>query len=112
HTDDALEGEGPVCARIEAFIEDTGMLDDVRDGVGVIVIEDSVRRPKDRSFLWRPNLDQAGSLAAREPLDGRRGTARHAEQNMPQSEGGRLGIVTRSARAGDGRCAYAHSYLV
>ena len=100
---DPLECECPVCARVKAVIKDAGMLDDVSDGVGVVVIKDSMGRPEDGALLRGPNLNQPFCFTSPETLNVGSGTTDDAKQDMAEPKGRCLRIVRRSAWAGDGR---------
>ncbi len=99
-----LECECPVCTRVKRMVEGVGPFEDVGEGVGLLVSEDGLRGPEDRSRTNRPDLKQAVSIAPAETsLHIGRRAADNAEENASNTKGRRLAVVSGVAWSGDGR---------
>ena len=101
---DPLECECPVCARVKRLVEGFRPFEDVCKGLGLLVSEDGLGGPEDRSGVHGPDLKQAVSIAPAETsLHIRRRAADNAEEDVSDTKSRRLAIVAGVAWSGDGR---------
>ncbi len=101
---DPLNCECSVCSAVRGSAEYVRFRQDVGNGVSLLVIENSSKRPKDRSRERRPNLEHPGSILDVAEGSGNSvpGRINHQKHDMPDTKERRLYITSLISWAGYG----------